>query len=475
MRLEIFDSNINTQYPKPLKLKRTHLSLLNRFLYWAVVLVLFSFQSSFANNEKVSFDEPKAELIYPLLVDKFYQQRQNKLFWFAPGAQAAQLRQQLRSLIEREQLLSLDKDNFHYIVLHTIVDSPFMQVDSSTISLDRLYTDAAIALSKSLFTGTDIMTWMRYDAISKTQADVDNDYIIKQLLTVKSAGELNQFFNSLEPQKKEYVLLKAELRAKLQQNDTLQQNKRDVVQVMKLISSMNFFRWIHHFNFDKYIVVNIASTTLSYYENGSVQLNMKVVAGKIATPTPCFATYCNEVILYPYWNVPHSIAVHELLPLFKRRPTMIDAMNMQIIDKNGIILNPDSIKWSSLNKKNFPYKFRQSTGCDNALGVMKFNLTTPFSIYMHDTNVKTVFQSDKRYLSHGCIRLEKPIALGNYLLYNKLDTTFLKACYKNQEPVSVALDKPIPVFVVYITAQADSSNKVEYYKDTYSLIKVSDN
>ena len=90
---------------------------------------------------------------------------------------------------------------------------------------------------------------------------------------------------------------------------------------------------------------------------------------------------------------------------------------------------------------------------------------------MHDTNNQTAFLSGLRYYSHGCIRIEEPIKLANYLLNDKLDTAFLQSCYKDQEAVSLDLDQPIPVFVVYMPAEASNSGKIRYYKDIYKLLK----
>ena len=149
----------------------------------------------------------------------------------------------------------------------------------------------------------------------------------------------------------------------------------------------------------------------------------------------------------------------------------MDAMNMQVVDNKGNILDAQKLDWPIFTKTNFPYRFRQSTGCDNALGVIKFNLTSPFDVYMHDTNLKSAFQSSYRYYSHGCIRLEKPIELGNFLLHGRLDPLFLQSCLKDQKPVTVKPDKPVPVFVVYGMAGFDAMNNVIYYKDIYRLMK----
>jgi murein L,D-transpeptidase YcbB/YkuD len=146
-------------------------------------------------------------------------------------------------------------------------------------------------------------------------------------------------------------------------------------------------------------------------------------------------------------------------------------MNMQVIDRNGTVLDHHKMNWKNYSSKNFPYRFRQSTGCDNSLGVIKFNITDPYSVYLHDTNNKIAFFSGYRYYSHGCIRVEQPIELANVLLTGRADTSFLNACYKQQVPVPVDLLKPVPVFVIYSTAATDASGKIKYYKDIYGLLK----
>ncbi|MBP6022625.1 MAG: L,D-transpeptidase family protein [Ferruginibacter sp.] len=329
--------------------------------------------------------------------------------------------------------------------------------------MDKVFTDAAIAICKDIYQGGNIGSLISYDEVSSKYSNVDDEYLLSRLITVQSGDSFLQLMALLEPKEKEYILMKNELKDHF--------NEKTRFQIQQLANSFNYYRWIHHFRFDKCIVINIASATLRYYEYDSVKLKMKVVVGKPATKTPRFAAYCNQLILYPYWNVPSSIALNELLPKFKRNPSAIDAMNMQVVDGNGKVVNHYKLNWHSYSRYYFPYRFRQSTGCDNSLGVIKFNITSPFSVYMHDTNNKTAFLSASRFYSHGCIRLEQPIELGNLLLNNRLDTTFLQSCYKEQLPVPVDLLKPIPVFVIYSMAEIDSIDRVKYYKDIYGLLK----
>jgi murein L,D-transpeptidase YcbB/YkuD len=144
-------------------------------------------------------------------------------------------------------------------------------------------------------------------------------------------------------------------------------------------------------------------------------------------------------------------------------------MNLQVLNSKGRVVSPYSINWKSYNKNNFPFTFRQSTGCDNALGVIKFNLTNPYSVYMHDTNVKSVFASAKRYLSHGCIRLERPMELAELLAPGKIDNDLLEACVKGQQPKTIDIPD-IPVFVIYVPVEYAADGTIQYLDDVYHLL-----
>jgi len=325
-------------------------------------------------------------------------------------------------------------------------------------NVDRNFTSAAVSLLRDLYQGK-VDKLISYDEVAHAFAGYTDSAILNTLIDAQDQPAL---LNTLMPDDNAYKLLYQQLlyHTKAGHADTAKQ----------LAAAVNLYRWIKHFGFSRYIVVNIPSASMRLYNHDTVQLEMKVVVGKPSTRTPRFSSWLDKVILYPYWNVPASIATKELLPAFKRSPSKVAQMNMQILDKRGRILDPNTVNWQSFHRGNFPYTIRQCTGCDNALGVLKFNLTDPFSVYMHDTNNKPAFMSDYRYLSHGCIRLSRPVDLGNALLDNKLDTAFLVACFKNEKPQELPLAQPIPVFVVYTTAEVKNETLV-YYKDVYRLFR----
>lgn len=409
---------------------------------------------------------PSTSLTYPSLVDQFYRQRHHALFWFVTGEEQAALRRQLQTAIDSAAWRGLDSSRYHPAEVREGLEGLPGPADSAELKRwDRIYTDAAITYCKDLYQGNGIYSMISYDGISPLYEEADCKFLLDKLIHIGSAPAFKELIDSLEPAQKEYRLLRDSLYATLRNSRSYKQRQ--------LAASMNGYRWIRHYRFNQFIVVNIASATLRYYKADSVKLGMKIVAGQVSKRTPRFAAWCDKIILYPYWNVPRKIAVNEFLPVFKRSPFMVAVMNMQIIDGQGKILDPASIHWEQYNKENFPYSMRQSTGCDNALGVIKFDINSPYDVYMHDTNFKLAFLSSRRYYSHGCIRLEKPIELGNELLHNKLDTNFLRSCLKNQQPVTLPLDSPVPVFVVYFTAEADTgmNGKVTYHKDVYHLVK----
>lgn len=235
--------------------------------------------------------------------------------------------------------------------------------------------------------------------------------------------------------------------------------------------AMNTLRWLSCIKqSQKVIVANIPSATLLVYDDDRVVLESKIIVGKRSTPTPLLSSKVTEVILYPYWMVPHSIAVKELLPSIKRNTGYLDANGYQVINQQGRIMDPRKIDWSVLHAGYFPYIIRQSTGCDNALGVIKLNFYNPYSVYLHDTPNKSLFNLNKRYFSHGCMRVDKAIELGRFVLKNNtiaIDTLTEKGCLHNQSPIVVPADIHIPVFVLYNTAWIDSTGRVSFYEDIY--------
>lgn len=243
------------------------------------------------------------------------------------------------------------------------------------------------------------------------------------------------------------------------------------VRLKQLNLSVNYYRWLYSLTQNRaVIVVNIPAAFLKVYRNKEIILAMRMIMGKKSTPTPTLASVVNEVILYPYWHVPYSIATKELLPSIRKNPGYINSGNFQVLNSAGNIVNPYSVNWYALSKDSFPYTIRQSTGCDNSLGLLKLNFVNPFGVYLHDTPAKSLFKLNKRFFSHGCMRMEKPNELGHLILRNNpiaIDTLEQKGCLRNQSPITVHADEHMPVIVWYNPAGLDSTGRVVFYEDIY--------
>ncbi|MBN8784895.1 MAG: hypothetical protein ABS85_16045 [Sphingobacteriales bacterium SCN 48-20] len=240
--------------------------------------------------------------------------------------------------------------------------------------------------------------------------------------------------------------------------------------ITQLKSTIDANRWLYgRFAPDSVVVVNIPAATLTVSTAREEIIRMRIVVGNPSMPTPTLSSYIREVILYPYWTVPHSIAVNELLPKIKRDKSMLE--NFQLLDQQGRIVNPQTVNWNKLSATNFPYTLRQSTGCDNALGILKLNFDNPFSVYLHDTPAKGGFLLERRFLSHGCMRMEEPFALARLLLPGNeqaVDTLSTETCsIVPDKPLVLKAIKPLRLVVWYQLAGTDAEGNVIFCPDVY--------
>ncbi|TDB68180.1 L,D-transpeptidase family protein [Arundinibacter roseus] len=241
----------------------------------------------------------------------------------------------------------------------------------------------------------------------------------------------------------------------------------------KVAETLNTYRWIHRQTqgAERWALVNINGAYLSAFDSlGNLQFQMNVIVGKANSPTPGIDTYATNVITYPYWNVPESIALEEMLPKIQENRYYLERNGIEVIDAKGQVVDEFSIEWADITAENFKYRFRQETGEDNSLGVMKVNIENPLAIYLHDTNVRTLFEAKQRWRSHGCIRLQNPVQFANFLANKELlPADFIEKAIKTPDeehkPTTHALEKRVPVFIFHLTADADSLGRLIYFEE----------
>ncbi len=235
-----------------------------------------------------------------------------------------------------------------------------------------------------------------------------------------------------------------------------------------LKTNMERLRWYSDNQFIDGITINIASQKLNYNVNNKCIYNSKVIVGKYKNQTPVFQSSINYIVFNPCWTVPKSIANTQILNGAKRDSMYLQKRNM-FVCKNGIEIPTDSIDFSQYTASNFPFTVFQRTSESNALGRVKFMFKNHFSVYLHDTPQKRLFNKPVRTFSHGCIRLQQALNFANFIL-NQIElrnvdqNKFLAKGY----PVKVYLKKDIPINLVYLTCWFDDkSGEVIYGKDVY--------
>ena len=206
------------------------------------------------------------------------------------------------------------------------------------------------------------------------------------------------------------------------------------------------WRWLPHELPASRVEVDIAGAEARVFEAGREVLSMKVVVGDPRHRTPMFASRLEAVVFNPPWNVPASIASEEILPKAAKDPDYLAANDFISLDG----------------------RLQQKAGPKSALGQYKFDLHSPFGVYLHDTPSKKAFGRRARALSHGCMRLEKPRALAELLLTPQGWTSAaIAAAVAGGKTQVVVLKTPLPLLVTYWTAVADASGQVEFRPDVY--------
>ena len=228
--------------------------------------------------------------------------------------------------------------------------------------------------------------------------------------------------------------------------------------------NMERLRWLPDAMPSRYLMVNVPDFHLEAVENQQTVMDIRVVVGAPDNKTPIFADQMTHVVFSPYWNVPSGIAEEETIPRAAGDPDFLSRNNMEVVGPNGEVMESSSVDWS--NAKGL--RIRQRPGSGNALGGVKFIFPNNFDVYLHDTNATKLFDRLERGLSHGCVRVEEPHKLAQYVLRDLPEWTpdAIAEAMKSGEEKHVKLKTSIPVFIVYQTATVHAGG-VRFLEDLY--------
>lgn len=239
--------------------------------------------------------------------------------------------------------------------------------------------------------------------------------------------------------------------------------------INQLVVNLERQRWMDRVRPDKYVMVNIPSATLWAVENGRTQLQMKVIVGKETRPTNSFKTTITGVRFNPTWTVPPTIKKEDYLPALAEDPEYLAKRGIEIM-YDGKTVDPVTVNWAELpweQAKNLT--MRQGPGGANPLGRIRILMPNNYNIYLHDTNDRSVFTRNTRTLSSGCIRIEEPEKLADFILADNQgwsDET-RRAVLASEAMRDIGAQTPIPVYLVYNTIWEKGDGGVVYGYDLY--------
>ncbi len=242
--------------------------------------------------------------------------------------------------------------------------------------------------------------------------------------------------------------------------------------IEQMLLNMERRRWMPDDLGSRYIFVNLADFQLKLVDGPKTVFDTRVVVGLPYHRTPVFSGEMSYLVINPYWHVPPSIARNEILPKVKKDENYLGDKNFRVLSDwsaNARILDPAEIDWRAVTKQNLRYKFRQDAGDTNALGRIKFMFPNEHDVYLHDTPARALFQKSVRSFSHGCIRVQDPPGLAEFVLngVEGWDRQKVLAAIDTEERQIVRLKKRLPVHITYLTAWVNKDGSVHFRDDIY--------
>lgn len=240
----------------------------------------------------------------------------------------------------------------------------------------------------------------------------------------------------------------------------------------RLRVNLERWRWLPDTLGTRHVEVNIAGYSVTVVERGRAVMSVRAIVGRPYRETPMFSNAIQYLVLSPYWHVPPSIAVRDKLPEIKKNPGYLSSQRMVLFEQaTNRVVDPSEVDWSLITASNFNrlYRLRQDPGPQNALGRVKFMFPNPHNVYLHDTPGRELFSRANRAFSSGCIRIERPLDLAEYLLADQpaWPRARIDQVADAGLETTIRLRSPIPVHLLYWTAWVDDEGELRYRGDLY--------
>ncbi len=247
--------------------------------------------------------------------------------------------------------------------------------------------------------------------------------------------------------------------------------------IEQLIANLERLRWVEEDKPDKFVVVNVPSARLWAVEDNRVAFEMPVIVGRKNRPTNIFQTEIHGVRLNPDWTVPPTIKKDDILPKLMENPDYLTSKGMQLISgrgKDAMTLDPMAFDWENISPKELrDLRMVQMPGAHNPLGRVRVLMPNSYNIYLHDTNERHYFERANRAASSGCVRMEDPERMANFILKERSgwDEHDLGQRLADGKKRDIFIAEPIPVYLLYYTVWINDLGRFVYGQDLYQFDK----
>jgi murein L,D-transpeptidase YcbB/YkuD len=241
--------------------------------------------------------------------------------------------------------------------------------------------------------------------------------------------------------------------------------------IQEIIANLDICKlYPKHFE-NEYVEVDIPDFNLRYYRNGRRIFKTGLVVGRIDRPTPIFSDEITYMVLNPTWTVPDNLVKRDLIHVLRENPMYLKENNIRVFSGNKEVevtsADLDPYEHSS---RHVPYRFVQYPGDSNALGRIKFIFPNKYSVYLHDTDNKSLLERRYKIYSSGCMRVDKPFDLMKLLLTHvkgNYSQARIQQILDTMKPATIRLSRPIPVHIVYFTVYKEDG--LAYFKNDIYL------
>jgi murein L,D-transpeptidase YcbB/YkuD len=442
-------------------------------------------QEEFATVFQTVIDSEKSKLAYPQAVKNFYDAHNYEPVFLLADIKDNSLKS-LLAYYDKANDQGLDSNMFQPQQVRELVAKFYNKKTIKTVNeayhdmaeLELLTANSLIKYSNAVQFGVvnPKYIYQRYFTVTRESDSTS----INQALNAK---DLKMYLDSIQCKDPQYVALQ-----KAYTDDTVIPGTSAEESKRIFLVSLERLRWKNKPTQSKYVIVNIPDFHLDVMDSGKSILGMKVCVGKgrnsdykktlvnyvdtdkVDKPvheTPLLNSLIYEAEVNPVWNIPESIANKEIIVQAEKDPYYLSNKNINVMKDGKKIDDVESIDWEHVDKSD--YSFQQQPGADNSLGKIKFLFKNKSSVYLHDTPAQQPFEQRMRAVSHGCVRLQKPLDFAHALFGDgpKYTTIAEDMATDKPDPTEIALHKKMPVYITYVTCWADSTGTLQYRKDVY--------